>query len=77
MRKQSQNGTGHAAERRRARRVGQTRERRIYLTWRAVKARYDYRSGEGVSVWYRVAQRWRMPIREVMAIVQAEREKRP
>lgn len=59
-------------DKRRPPRTGQTFERRVYLCWKSIKARYDYRRGEGVSVLYRVAQRMRIPVREVRDIIDAQ-----
>lgn len=50
-----------------------TREHRIYLTWKGVQRCYDYRRGEGYSILYRVAQIWKIPIREVRDIIDAQR----
>lgn len=49
--------------------MGQTRERRIFLTWKAMKARHDYRRGEPLSPLMKVARRFGIPIREVRDII--------
>lgn len=51
----------------------QTRGRRMFLMWRAAKARHDYRRGETHSPLMRVAMRFGLPIRDVKAIIAAER----
>ncbi|MHA6764759.1 hypothetical protein [Streptacidiphilus sp. PAMC 29251] len=51
----------------------QTRERRMYLMWRAAKARHDYRRGEQHTPHLRVAMRFGLPVCEVKDIVAAQR----
>jgi hypothetical protein len=53
----------------------QSRERRMYLMWRAAKARHDYRRGETHSPLMRVAMRFRVPIRVVRDAIDTERNK--
>lgn len=50
----------------------QTRERRIYLHYRALRRRHDYRNGT-YSIWMRLARQWRIPIREVREIINAQK----
>lgn len=51
----------------------QTRERRIYLHYRALRRRHDYRRGERHSVWMKLATRWDIPIREVREIIDTQK----
>lgn len=51
----------------------QTPERRMYLMWKAAKARHDYRNGEPHSPLMKVARRFGLPIREVRDIINAQR----
>lgn len=51
----------------------QSRERRMYLMWRAVKRTHDYRRGESHSPLMRVAHRFGLPIREVRDVIEAQR----
>jgi hypothetical protein len=53
--------------------MSQTRERRMYLMWRAEKRRHDYRRGEQHGPFMRVAMRFGLPIRDVKAVIAAER----
>jgi hypothetical protein len=53
--------------------VTQTRERRMYLMWKAERAKYDYRGGEGHRPLMRVAQAFKVSIREVREIIDAQR----
>jgi hypothetical protein len=53
--------------------VSQTRERRMYLAWKAEKKRHDYRLGEKHSPLMKVARRFGLPIREVREILDAQR----
>jgi hypothetical protein len=52
--------------------VSQTRERRIFLHWKALKRRHDYRRG-GPSVLLALARRWEMPIREIREVLEAQK----
>lgn len=51
----------------------QTRERRIFLHWKALKASHDYRRGERYSVLMKLAMRWHMPIREIRDVLESEK----
>ncbi|MFF8902569.1 hypothetical protein ACF082_34445 [Streptomyces lydicus] len=53
--------------------MSQSRERRMYLMWKAEKARHDYRRGEPHTPLMRVAQRFQVPIREVREAIEAQR----
>lgn len=55
--------------------VGQTPERRMFLTWKAVKARHDYRRGERHNPLMEVAMRFGRPIREVREIIEAQKNR--
>nr|BEK68809.1 hypothetical protein KPHV_60360 [Kitasatospora purpeofusca] len=51
----------------------QTPERRMYLAWKAAKARHDYRRGEHHSPLMKVARRFGVPIRTVRDAIAAHR----
>jgi len=51
----------------------QTRENRIYRSWRAVKKNHDYRNGEPGTIWMTLAVKWKMSIRELKEIVAEQR----
>lgn len=53
--------------------MSQTPERRMFLMWRAVRKRYDYRRGEWGSPLMQVARRFRVPIRVVRDAIEAQR----
>lgn len=53
--------------------MAQTREQRMYLMWKAAKGRHDYRNGETHSPLMKVARRFRIPIRQVRDIIDAQR----
>lgn len=54
--------------------MSQTRERRIYLHWRALKRHRDYRREGVCTVWMTLARRWQTPIREIREIIEAQRK---
>lgn len=51
----------------------QSRERRMFLMWRAMKARHDYRRGETHSPLMKVARRFGVPIRAVRDAIESQR----
>ncbi|MEU1284955.1 hypothetical protein [Kitasatospora sp. NPDC005856] len=51
----------------------QTPERRMYLAWKAAKARHDYRNGEHHTPLMKVARIFRVPIRTVRDAIAANR----
>jgi hypothetical protein len=53
--------------------VSQTRERRIYLHWKAVKRRHDYRRGEPHTVYMKLARRWQTSIQEIKEVLEAQK----
>ncbi|MFE2486091.1 hypothetical protein ACFXGR_22875 [Streptomyces mirabilis] len=53
----------------------QTPERRMFLTWKAMKARHDYRRGERHNPLMEVAMRFGRPIREVREIIEAQKNR--
>jgi hypothetical protein len=53
--------------------MSQTPEQRMFLMWKAAKARYDYRRGEAYSPLMKVARRFGRPIREVRDILDAQK----
>lgn len=53
--------------------MSQTKERRMYLMWKAQKKTHDYRRGEVHSPFMWVARRFKTPIREVRDIIEAQR----
>jgi hypothetical protein len=54
--------------------VSQTRERRMFLMWKAAKASHDYRRGEAHSPLMKVARRFGLPIREVREVIETQKE---
>lgn len=54
--------------------MSQTPERRIFLHYRALKKRYDYRRGEGLSVLMQMARKYKMPISDIKRIIEQEKE---
>lgn len=55
--------------------MGQTRERRMYLMWKAANKSQDRRRGGSVTALMRVAQVFRTPVREVRDIIDAQKGK--
>lgn len=55
--------------------MAQTPERRMFLMWKAMRARHDYRRGERHSPLMKVAVRFGRPIREVREIVEAQKSR--
>lgn len=53
--------------------VGQTRERRIYLHWKSLKDHRDYRREGTDAVWMTLARRWKVPIRDIKEVIEAQR----
>jgi hypothetical protein len=53
--------------------MSQTKERRIFLHWKALKRTHDYRRGEPDTVYMRLARRWHMPIKDVKQILEVQR----
>lgn len=53
--------------------MSQTPERRMFLMWKAAKARHDYRRGETHSPLMKVARRFQRPIREVRDVIETQR----
>ncbi|MEU8642327.1 hypothetical protein AB0C91_10455 [Streptomyces sp. NPDC048674] len=53
--------------------MAQTRERRIFLAWKAAKARHDYGRGEIHNPLMKVARRFGLPIREVREVIETQR----
>jgi hypothetical protein len=53
--------------------MSQTPQRRMFLMWKSVRKRYDYRRGEWGSPLMQVAVRFKVPIRTVRAAIKAER----
>jgi len=47
----------------------QSREERIRLHYRSLKKRVDYRRESGSVVWMQLARTWKMPIRELKALL--------
>lgn len=45
----------------------------MFLMWKAAKRTHDYRHGERYNPLMRVARRFGVPIREVRAVIEAQR----
>jgi hypothetical protein len=49
----------------------------MFLMWKAVRQRYDYRHGEWGSPMMQVARRFKVPIRTVREAIEAQRATSP
>jgi hypothetical protein len=51
----------------------QTRERRIFLHYKAIRKRHDYRRGEWASPLVQLARWWGIPVREAKEIIETQK----
>lgn len=56
--------------------MGQTKNERIFRTWKASRRTAYLEKGALGSSWMITARIWRMPIREIMAAVKQYKEER-